>query len=106
METFTSIGFGIQEINQPLKLAKSVPVIFDFMKELSTNELNPSTELIKSMLNFAADMINLYGHEIKGLVKQDFLFNNISKLKQIKGKKTESNIKWIEEVSYYLFYLI
>lgn len=101
METFTSIGFGIQEINQPLKFAKYVPAIFDFMKQLSCNEFHPTNDILKCILNFSADMINLYGHEIKGLVQQEFIINNLKKLKLVKSKKLEGQLKWIEEVTYY-----
>jgi len=99
METFTSIGFSIQEISQPFRFAKYVPPIFDFMKLLSLNEYQPTTELLKAILTFSADMINLYGLEIKSLVQQQFLINNLNKLKIIKGKKMESTVKWIEEVN-------
>jgi len=102
METFTSIGFGIQDLNQPLRFAKYVPTIFDFMKQLSVNEFNPNLDIIKSILSFSADMINLYGLEIKLLVQQEFLLNNLKKLKANKTKKLESTIKWIEEVNIFI----
>lgn len=98
LETFTSIGFGVQDIQDPMKLAKYVTQIFEFMKILSSNQYNPSIELIKVMLNLSADMINLYGHEMKNLIKQEFLSINLDKLKKVKSKKLESTIKWVEEV--------
>ncbi len=98
METFTAVGFGIQDVNEPFKFAKHVPLIFDFMKSISSNEYHPTNEIIKTILNFSADMINLYGHEIKALVQQEFLMNNLKKLKEVRSKKLESTIKWVEEV--------
>lgn len=105
LETFTSIGFGIQDVNKPLLFANYVPHIFEFMKTISANEYEPNQDILKNILTFAADMINLYGPDIKGLIQQEFLEINLNKLKQTRSKKLEGTIKWVEEVSNFLNHL-
>jgi len=102
LDTFTSIGFGIKDVNQPLKFAKYVPPIFEYMKKLSSDEYNSNIDILKSITGFAADMVNLYGHEIKVLIQQEFIFKIMEKLKAAKIKKLENHISWVEDVKFYI----
>jgi hypothetical protein len=99
LETFTAIGFGIMDLENSLDFAKYVTPLFEFMKSLSDEKYNLNTELIKSILEFIADLINLYGSDIKALVNQDFVKINIKKLQMsVRTKKIEACLKRLSEV--------
>lgn len=80
------------------EFATYVPTIFEFLKTIMTDKYQPSSELIKNSIGFIADMCTCYGKEIKVLVQQSYIFDNINKLKSQKSKKLTEFVNWVEEV--------
>jgi len=98
VETFTSIAFAMKDCNKHKEFATYVPSIFEFIKTIMTDKYQPSNELVKSSIGFIADMCTCYGKEIKVLVHQNYVFENLNKLKNLKSKKLADFVNWVEEV--------
>jgi len=98
VEAFTSIAFAMKDCNKHNEFAPYVSHVFEFLKTIMMEKYNPSSELIKSCIGFIADMCTTYGKEIKILVHQNFVFDNLNKLKTIKNKKLMEFVNWVEEV--------
>lgn len=98
VESFTSIAFAMKDCNRHKEFATYVPTIFEFLKTIMTEKYQPSNDLIKNAIGFIADMCTCYGKEIKVLVQQSYIFDNITKLKSQNTKKMNEFVNWVEEV--------
>ena len=101
VESFTSIAFAMKDCNRHKEFATYVPTIFEFFKTIMTEKYQPSNDLIKNAIGFIADMCTCYGKEIKVLVQQSYIFDNITKLKSQNTKKMNEFVNWVEEVVNY-----
>jgi hypothetical protein len=94
----------MRECNKHKEFASYVPSVFEFLKTIMTEKYQPSIDLIKTSIGFIADMCTCYGKEIKVLVQQNYIFENLNKLKSQKTKKTIEFVNWVEEVIVFMIY--
>ena len=92
------MAFSMRECGKTKEFATYVPSIFEFLKTIMLEKYQPSSELIKNCIGFIADMCTCYGKEIKVLVQQGYIFDNLNKLKSQKNRKISDFVNWVEEV--------
>lgn len=101
IQTFTCIEFSL-ETNTKL-LVPYVPNIFTYFKAILQNKMCQRADILKAMLSFLIDMVNIYKKEIKSLIDQQFASTLITSLKQYNIPSYENEIAEQEEILNILF---
>ena len=101
IQTFTCIEFSL-ETNTEL-LVPYVPNIFTYFKAILQNKICQRADILKTMLSFLIDMVNIYKKEIKSLIDQQFASTLITSLKQYNIPAYENEIAEQEEILNILF---
>ena len=101
IQTFTCIEFSL-ETNTEL-LVPYVLNIFTYFKAILQNKICQRADILKTMLSFLIDMVNIYKKEIKSLIDQQFASTLITSLKQYNIPAYVNEIAEQEEILNILF---
>ena len=85
--TFTCIEFSVEDKTELLN--PYIQNIFIFFKSIVNDKICMNEKILKCMLNFVVDIINIYGEEIKQVCDEVFASNLINNIRNYKDYDSE-----------------
>ncbi len=85
--TFTCIEFSVEDKTELLN--PYIQNIFIFFKSIVNDKVCMNEKILKCMLNFVVDIINIYGEEIKQVCDEVFASNLINNIRNYKDYDSE-----------------
>jgi hypothetical protein len=94
--TFNCIVFSVEDKIEIIN--KYIPNIFQFFKAIVNDKVYMSPKILKNMISFVSDLVNIYGDKIKEVCDENFASNLIMNLKNYNIPNYDSELAQYEEL--------
>ena len=94
--TFTCIEFSVEDKTELLN--PYIQNIFIFFKSIVNDKVCTNEKILKCMLNFVIDIINIYGEDIKQICDEVFASNLINNIRSYGNKDNDSELSQHEQL--------